>query len=160
MINQCHRKEHFSWSIFWESMMQSLRYGSESFEAMLKAGKKGGGAMLQAAVVVVRRGRWRWWWQLLLIIPLLHVGSVSQHEGVSGASAGAKGSQTAQVAGRPRQPQLRPLWRSDRAAVELSLCKPWRDLHLCHRIQVRHEGWVLYASWLKEVHKLVLMQSY
>lgn len=63
--------------------------------------------MLQAAVVIVRRGRRRrGWWQLLLIIPLLHVGSISQHEGVSGASAGAKGSQTAQVAGRPRQPQL------------------------------------------------------
>lgn len=91
--------------------MQSLRYGSESLEAMLKADEKGGRATLQAAVVIVRRGRRRrrGWWQLLLIIPLLHVGSVSQHEGVSGASAGAKGSQTAQVAGRPRQPQLGPL---------------------------------------------------
>lgn len=66
--------------------------------------------MLQAAVVIVSGGRRRWgWWQLLLIIPLLHVGSVSQHEGVSGTSTGAKGSQTAQVAWRPRQPQLGPL---------------------------------------------------
>lgn len=91
-------------------MMQSLRYGSESLEAMLKADKKEGGAMLQVAVVIVRRGRRRrGWWQLLLIIPLLHVGSVSQHEGVSGTGASAKGSQTAQVAGRPWQPQLGPL---------------------------------------------------
>lgn len=147
-INQVHRKEDISWSIFLRVDDAKSEVRLWVFGSHVKGRQKRRWVMLQAAVVIVRRRRG--WWQLLLIIPLLHVGSVSQHEGVSGTSAGAKGSQTAQVAGRPRQPHLGPLWRSDRAAVELGLCEPWRDLHLCHGIQVRHEGWVLYASWLKE----------
>lgn len=112
--------------------------------------------MLQATTVSVRRW-WRclvWrrrrcrvrWRRQLLVIPLLHVGSISHHEGVSGASADTKGSQAVQVAG---QPQLGPLWRSCHVVAQLVLRQPRRDLQLCHGIQVWHKGWVLNPRWMK-----------
>lgn len=108
--------------------------------------------MLQVAVITVRwgrrRGRRRR--QLPLIVPLLRVGGVGHGEGVGGASAEAEGSQTTQVAGRPRQAQLGSLRRSHRAAVELGLRQPRRDLQLVHGIQVGHERRVLDAGWVKE----------
>lgn len=109
--------------------------------------------VLQVAVIIVRwgrrRGRRRW--QLPLIVPLLRVRrGVGHGEGVGGASAEAQWSQTTQVAGRPRQVGLGPLRRSHRAAVQLGLGQPRRDLKPVHGVQVGYERRIFDAGWVKE----------
>lgn len=118
------------------------------FGSQVNGSWRRGGVLLHVASVSVRWRRRRW--RQLLVVPLLRGRNVGQHEGVGGASADAKGSQAAQVAGRPRQPHLGPLRRSHRVAVKLALRQPRRDLHLFHGVQVRHEDWVLNPSWMRE----------
>lgn len=112
--------------------------------------KNGAGMLLHVTTVSVRgRWWWRWRWRQLLVVPLLRGGSVGQHEGVVGLSAGTERGQATQVAGRPRQPHLGSLRGSDHAAVKLGLHEPRGDLDRGHGVHVWHEGRVLNPSWMK-----------
>lgn len=93
-------------------------------------------------------GRWSRCWQMLLVA-LLRVRSVGRPVGGSGASAGVWRSQAVLAAGRPRQPHLGSLRWSHHAAFGLGVHEPRGELPRRHGVQVWHEGWVLYSSWLK-----------
>ena len=115
--------------------------------------------LLHEAAVVTgrrrpRRRRQRQSQVLVLVLPLLHGRVVGKHEGVGGAGADAERCQAAQVAGRPRQPHLGPLRGRDRAAVQLGLREPWRDLNRGHGVHVRHEGRVLDSGWRRGRSKI------
>lgn len=114
---------------------------------------------LKLHVVTVFGRWWRGWWPLLAA-PLWCELSIGLHEGISGASADAKRSEAAQVAGRPREADLGPFWRRHYTAVELSLCQPRRDLQRSYGVQIWHKGRVLHSDWTHYIYIMEEMTSY